>query len=300
MAVYLDNLRLLKERAEELYSLLEECRRCPRSCGVNRFRELGYCRAPAELVVSSYGPHFGEEAPLVGLGGSGTIFFTYCNLLCVFCQNYDISHLGYGEVVSEEDLAEFMLSLQRRGCHNINLVTPTHYVPQILKALYIAATRGLKLPLVYNCGGYESLEVIKRLRGLVDIYMPDVKFFDKRACKLYLNAPNYPEVVRAVLKEMHSQVGDLVGKDGLAVRGLLIRHLVMPNYVEDSKKILDFIAREISKNSYVNIMFQYRPLYRAGEFEEIARRPTLQEYAEVVAYAERVGLWRGFGGREAL
>ena len=300
MAVYLDNLRLLKERAEELYSLLEECRLCPRSCGVNRFRELGYCRAPAELVVSSYGPHFGEEAPLVGLGGSGTIFFTYCNLLCIFCQNYDISHLGYGEVVSEEDLAEFMLSLQRRGCHNINLVTPTHYVPQILKALYIAATRGLKLPLVYNCGGYESLEVIKKLRGLVDIYMPDVKFFDKRACKLYLNAPNYPEVVRAVLKEMYSQVGDLVGKNGLAVRGLLIRHLVMPNYVEDSKKILDFIAREISKNSYVNIMFQYRPLYRAGEFEEIARRPTLQEYAEVVAYAERVGLWRGFGGREAL
>ncbi len=300
MAVYLDNLRLLKERAEELYSLLEECRLCPRCCGVNRFRELGYCKAPAELVVSSYGPHFGEEAPLVGLGGSGTIFFTYCNLLCVFCQNYDISHLGYGEVVSEEDLAEFMLSLQRRGCHNINLVTPTHYVPQILKALYIAATRGLKLPLVYNCGGYESLEVIKKLKGIVDIYMPDVKFFDKKACKLYLNAPNYPEVVRAVLKEMHSQVGDLVGKDGLAVRGLLIRHLVMPNYVEDSKKILDFIAREISKNSYVNIMFQYRPLYRAGEFEEIARRPTLQEYAEVVAYAEKVGLWRGFGGREAL
>lgn len=177
MPIYLDNLDKLKEVAEELWEYYSSCKLCPRSCKVNRWREYGYCKAPADLVISSYGPHFGEEPPLVGIGGSGTIFFTFCNLLCVFCQNYEISHLGYGEVVSEDDLANIMLKLQDMGCHNINLVTPTHYVPGIFKALYKAANRGLRLPLVYNCGGYESLEVIKKLDGLVDIYMPDMKFF---------------------------------------------------------------------------------------------------------------------------
>ncbi len=297
MPLYLDNLALLKERVEELYEVLSNCRLCPRECGVNRFRKVGYCRAPAQLAVSSYGPHYGEEPPLVGLGGSGTVFFTFCNLLCVFCQNYDISHLGYGEVIGEEELCEFMLSLQRRGCHNINLVTPTHYVPNILKALYKAALKGLKIPVVYNCGGYESLWVIKKLDGLIDIYMPDIKFFDKSSCERFLNAPDYPGVVREVVKEMHRQVSDLVVENGLAVRGLLIRHLVMPDHVEDSKRILEFVA-SLSRDSYVNIMFQYRPLFKASQHREIARRPYLWEYQEVVRYAEKLGLWRGFGGRE--
>ncbi len=297
--LYLENRSRLKELAEELQEVYKSCTLCPRKCGVNRYRERGYCGAPAQLVVSSYGPHFGEEPPLVGIGGSGTIFFTYCNLLCVFCQNYDISHLGYGEVVSEEELADMMLSLQRRGCHNINLVTPTHYVPGIVKALYIASNRGLSVPVVYNCGGYESLDIIKRLSGVVDIYMPDVKFFDSRASSRYMNAGNYPQVVKDVVKEMYGQVGNLVIKDGIAVRGLLVRHLVMPGYVEDSKRIMEFLA-DLSKDIYVNIMFQYRPLYEAVQYPEISRRPYLWEYEEVVRYAEALGLWRGFGGRETM
>ncbi len=297
--LYLENMGLLKERVEELYSFVEECRLCPRSCGVNRRRELGFCKAPFELVVSSYGPHFGEEPPLVGIGGSGTIFFTYCNLLCVFCQNYEISHLGYGEVVTPGELADMMLHLQRRGCHNINLVTPTHYVPQILEALLIAAGRGLSLPVVYNCGGYENPEVIKRLSGVVDIYMPDIKFFSRESAEKYLHAPDYPEVVREVVRLMHLQVGDLVIEKGIAKRGLLVRHLVMPNHTQDSKSIMEFVA-SLSRDSYVNIMDQYRPLYQARRYEEIARRPYPEEYREVVSYAESIGLRRGFGGRETL
>ena len=300
MPLYLENLDRLREVSQELESYYESCRLCPRNCAVNRFREYGFCKAPAEVVVSSYGPHFGEEPPLVGSSGSGTIFFTYCNLLCVFCQNYEISHLGYGNVVSEEELAGMMLYLQRLGCHNVNLVTPTHYVPSIIKALYIAAKKGLKIPVVYNCGGYESLEVIGRLRGLIDIYMPDIKFFDEEACKSYLNTPDYSEVVKKVVKEMFDQVGNLEIVNGIAVKGLLIRHLVMPDYVEDSKRILEFVASEISKNAYVNIMFQYRPLYKAREYKRIARRPYDWEYREVVKYAHKLGLWRGFGGKETV
>jgi len=301
MPLYLENLSKLKEVSQSLMDSLSACNLCPRRCGVNRLAgEKGYCSTTASLMVSSYGPHFGEEPPLVGFGGSGTIFLTYCNLKCVFCQNYDISHLGYGEVVSYDDLADMMLYLQRRGCHNINFVTPTHFVPQILIGVCKAALRGLHLPIVYNCGGYESLDVIKALEGLIDIYMPDIKFFDKKACEKYMNAPDYPEVVKAVVKEMHRQVGELVIENHIAVKGLLIRHLVMPSYVEDSKKILEFIRNEISKDTYVNIMNQYRPLYRAAEFREIARRPSYSEYREVVEYAEKIGLWRGFGGRELL
>ncbi len=301
MAVYLENLTRLKMVAEELYDSLSSCFLCPRNCGVNRLRgEKGYCGADADLVVSSYGPHFGEEPPLVGIGGSGTIFLTFCNLKCVFCQNYDISHLGYGEVVTFDNMADMMLYLQRRGCHNINFVTPTHYVPQILFSVYKAAMKGLNLPLVYNCGGYESFEVIKKLSGLIDIYMPDIKFFDKGACVKYMNAPDYPEVVKEVVKEMHQQVGDLIIERGVAVKGLLIRHLVMPGYVEDSKKIMDFIYNELSPNSYVNIMNQYRPLFKAHEFKEIARRVSYSEYMEVVRYAESIGLKRGFHGRELM
>ncbi len=293
--LYLANLSLLKDASRELEGVLEECRLCPRECGVNRRAgQLGYCKAPSHLVVSSVGPHFGEEPPLVGWGGSGTIFLTHCSLRCVFCQNYEISHLGHGDPVDIEGMAGFMLWLQNRGCHNINFVTPTHYLPQILKALHVAAQKGLRLPVVYNCGGYESLEIIRKLKGLIDIYMPDIKFFDSRACASYLQAPDYGQVVKEVVKEMHLQVGDLVIEDGLAVMGLLVRHLVMPGWVEDSKEIMDFIAREVSVETYVNIMFQYRPLYRAREFPEIARRPTLEEYREVCCYARGLGLRRGF------
>ena len=272
---------------------LESCALCPRNCGANRLKgEEGFCRAPSRLMVSSIGPHFGEEPPLVGWKGSGTIFFTHCNLRCVFCQNYDISHLGNGNLCSHEDLADFMLWLQNRGCHNINLVTPTHYLHQILKALYKAAQKGLSLPLVYNCGGYESVEIIKRLHGLVDIYMPDIKFFDPDACSKYLHAPDYGKVVREVVKEMHSQVGNLVLQKGLATRGLLIRHLIMPGWTDDAKKIVDFIAQEISSDTYLNIMTQYRPYYRAQEFPEIARRPTTREYQEIRSHADTLGVNR--------
>ncbi len=293
--LYLANLSRLKEVVQELEVSLEECRLCPRECGVNRRKgELGYCKAPAQLMVSSVAPHFGEEPPLVGWGGSGTIFLTHCSLRCVFCQNYEISHLGQGDPVDEERMAGFMLWLQNRGCHNINFVTPTHYIPQILSALHLAALKGLRLPVVYNCGGYESPRIIRKLKGLIDIYMPDIKFFDSRACSSYLQAPDYARVVREVVKEMHHQVGDLMIEEGLAVRGLLVRHLVMPGWVEDSKKIMEFIAEEISLNTYVNIMFQYRPLYKAREFPEIARRPSLEEYKEVCCYARKLGLRRGF------
>ncbi len=301
MALYLENVSKLKLVAEELYESLSSCNLCPRSCGIDRIKgEKGYCSATKDLVISSYGPHYGEEPPLVGIGGSGTIFLTFCNLKCVFCQNYDISHLGYGEIISSDTLSDIMLHLQRRGCHNINFVTPTHFVPQILMGVYKAVNKGLKVPLVYNCGGYESLQVIEKLEGLIDIYMPDIKFFDERACLKFMNAPDYPKVVKKVVKKMHEQVGDLVIERGIAVKGLLIRHLVMPNYVDDSKKIMDFIRKHISKNAYVNIMNQYRPLFRASEFKEIARRPTYSEYMEVVRYAESIGLWRGFNGRELV
>lgn len=279
--------------SEELFESLSDCRLCPRACGVNRLKgETGFCRSAGEPIVSSYGPHFGEEPPLVGMFGSGTIFFTNCNLGCIFCQNYDISHLGYGEILTFEELADIMINLERRGCHNINLVTPTHFVPHILKALVIAIRKGLNVPIVYNTGGYDSPWVIEKLDGLIDVYMPDIKFFDVEASSKYLKAPDYPDVVKRVVKIMHRQVGSLVIDKGIAKRGLLIRHLVMPSYVEDSKRILEFIAHEISKDTFVNIMFQYFPHFKAKDFPEIARRPTYREYSEVVSYAKRLGLSR--------
>jgi len=246
-------------------------------------------------MVSSAFPHFGEEPPLVGLYGSGTIFLTHCNLRCVFCQNYEISHLGEGEIITPKDLAKIMLYLQNQGCHNINFVTPTHYVPQIVEGLKHAIESGLNIPLVYNCGGYESLEVIKLLEGIFDIYMPDIKFFNPDLAKKYCNAPDYPEVVKKVVKEMHRQVGDLlIDNNGIAYRGLLIRHLVMPNCLEDTKEILHFIAKEISTDTYVNIMNQYRPLYIAHQYPDIARRISLKEYLTALQMAKEFGLYRGF------
>lgn len=283
-------------RIEALNSILQGCRLCPRACGVDRTKgELGYCRAGEDLMISSAFPHFGEEPPLVGTHGSGTIFLTHCNLRCVFCQNYDISHLGEGRRISVLQLARVMLELQRRGCHNINLVTPTHYVPQIVAALPEAIEQGLKIPIVYNCGGYESVEVIRLLEGIVDIYMPDAKFWGEQEARRYCHAPDYPRVLQEVLSEMHRQVGDLVvDHQGVAVRGLLIRHLVMPNGVAGTAGFVTFVAERLSKDSYVNIMDQYRPLYQAWRYEEINRPLTAREYREAIELARGKGLYRGF------
>ena len=286
----------LAKKLESLTEILRECRLCPRECGVNRLEgQLGYCQAGADLMVSSAFPHFGEEPPLVGQHGSGTIFLTHCNLRCVFCQNYDISHLGRGEPIAPSDMARTMVRLQEMGCHNINLVTPTHYAAQIVAALPLGIEMGLRLPIVYNCSGYESLEILQLLDGIVDIYMPDAKFMEAQDARQFCNAPDYPEVLRVVLKEMHRQVGDLtLNSEGVAERGLLIRHLVMPGGVASSESVLKFIAEEISVHSYVNIMNQYRPEYRAGEHQQINRRTNYKEYLEAIQIAKRFRLYRGF------
>jgi putative pyruvate formate lyase activating enzyme len=278
-----------------LYRMLESCELCPRRCGANRLEgRKGYCRSGMELTVSSYGPHFGEEPEITGRNGSGTIFLTNCNLLCIFCQNYETSHLGYGEEVSIDKAAEMMLNLQSRGCHNINLVTPTHYTPQLVKAISVAAGRGLKLPIFWNCSGYENVETIKLLEGIVDIYKADMKYSESEPAKKYSNAPDYFERCKEAVREMHRQVGDLKVNDrGIAYRGLLIRHLVLPNNLAGSEKVLEFAA-ELSRECYVNIMAQYRPCGRAYEHEELNRRPTSTEYSRVVNYARKLGLHRGF------
>ncbi len=285
----------IDNRIEMLYSKLEQCDICPRNCGVNRLDgEIGYCQAGAELVVSSVQPHFWEEAPLVGIGGSGTVFLANCNLRCVYCQNYDISHEGKGNPITEEQLADSMLWLQRIGCHNINLVTPTHYTPNLVKAVAIAARKGLRLPIVYNCSGYEDVETLELLDGIVDIYMPDIKYGGIEGAKLYSDAPDYFEVCKLAVREMHRQVGDLVIDRTIAWHGLLIRHLVLPNNRADSLQVLEFIANEISRESYVNIMLQYRPAYRALEFEDINRSVYIEEYYNVLDMARGLGLHRGF------
>ena len=286
----------LNKRAIKLTEKLNSCTLCARNCGVNRtIGELGYCKAGAEMVVSSAFPHFGEEAPLVGIHGSGTIFLSNCNLLCSFCQNYEISHYGEGRTVSPDEVAKLMLNLMNSGCHNINFVTPTHYTPQIVEAVSIATANGFNLPLVYNCGGYESIETLTLSDGIFDIYMPDCKFADPKLSKRYCNAEDYFEVNQKTLKEMYRQVGDLkVNEFGIAVKGLLIRHLVMPNAVEDSKAILEFIATEISKSSYVNIMAQYRPCFQSTKFTEIARRVNMNEVEKVITIAKELGLRYGF------
>jgi len=286
----------LRERAEQLRALLADCTVCPRECHVNRTAgKIGKCRSTAEVMISSVSPHFGEEPPLVGLSGSGTIFFTNCNLWCLFCQNYDISHLKAGGRVTKDELADAMLHLQRLGCHNINLVTPTHYTPQIVEALVIAVEKGLSIPIVYNCGGYESVETLQLLDGIVDIYMPDIKYSDDEYARRYSGVKNYWEVVQEAVKEMHRQVGDLrVNSSGIAERGLLIRHLVLPNGIAGSEKVLRFIAEEISQGSYVNIMDQYRPCFKANTIPELSRVITNREFHQVLTMAQRLGLKRGF------
>jgi len=292
----------LDERIEKLYKILESCELCPRKCGVNRLEgKKGVCKSGKELIVSSYGPHFGEERPLVGIGGSGTIFLTNCNLLCVYCQNYEISHLGYGEVRSESQVANYMMGLQDRGCHNINFVTPTHFVPQLVKATKLAIEKGLRLPIVWNCGGYENIKTIELLDCIVDIYMPDIKYSESKPAKKYSNAPDYFPVVREVVREMHRQVGDLkLDARGIAQRGLLIRHLVLPNDLAGSEKVLKFIAQEISTNSYVNVMSQYRPAGKAYQYEELSRYPIHEEFYRAIAIAKKFGLTRGLQAKHLL
>ena len=285
---------ILTHKAERAEEMLKSCTLCPRECKVDRTTgKRGFCRTGDKPFVSSWGPHFGEERPLVGSHGSGTIFFGNCNLRCLFCQNYTISHLGEGREMSDERLAEVMLELQQNGCHNINLVTPTHQMPMILRALLIAAGQGLAVPIVYNCGGYESLEAIKLLDGIIDIYMPDFKYADPEMSLKYSKAKDYPAVAKAVIKEMHRQVGDLVmDESGIAQRGLLLRHLVLPEGIAGTREVVRFIAEELSKNTYVNIMDQYHPCYKAFDHPPLDRRITRKEFAEAINLAREAGLTR--------
>ena len=285
----------LKGRVRAAYRRLEQCDLCPRECGVNRRlgEETGFCRTGERAVVCSAHPHFGEESPLVGYRGSGTIFFSWCSLRCQFCQNYEISQLGEGREVEPEDLASMMLSLQSLGCHNVNLVSPSHVVPQILAGLLIASEAGLHLPLVYNTGGYDSLETLELLDGVVDIYMPDMKYAHAQTAQRYSQVPNYPRVNRAAVKEMHRQVGDLhVDQRGIALRGLLVRHLVLPEGLAGTADIVAFLAQEISADTYLNVMNQYRPCYEAGDLPPLNRPVTRGEYAQAVRLAHQAGLHR--------
>jgi putative pyruvate formate lyase activating enzyme len=285
----------LREKIRRAEEILKSCTLCPRKCKVDRTAgEKGFCKTGDRPVVSSYNPHFGEEAPLVGSRGSGTVFFTRCNLGCLFCQNWTISHLGEGSETSFDTLADIMIVLQENfGCHNINFVTPTHQVPMILKSLDIAIDRGLNVPLVYNCGGYEALETLKILDGIIDIYMPDFKYADPGPAKTYSKAGDYPETAKAAIREMHRQVGDLVMDErGIALRGLLVRHLVLPEGLAGTEEVVRFLAEEISPNTYTNIMDQYYPCYKAAKHPPLDRRITDAEYRKAVKAARNAGLKR--------
>jgi putative pyruvate formate lyase activating enzyme len=285
----------MKNKIKQAYKLMESCRLCPRNCGVNRINgEVGFCKAGNKPMVAGYHAHFGEEPPISGYKGSGTIFFTHCGLRCVFCQNYPISQKEEGREVSIEELAGMMLELEAKGCHNINFVTPTHYMPRILEAVFFAREKGFNLPLVYNCGGYESLEALKILDGIIDIYMPDMKYSDDGAARKFSFAPDYFEVSKKAVKEMFSQVGTLKTEKGIAPKGLLIRHLVLPNGLAGSESIFDFIVKEISPDTFVNIMAQYYPCHLAEKFPELNRRISAKEYMEVIRYAQKTGLKNGF------
>ena len=283
----------LKQRGEELWNIMKECKLCPRKCRVNRIKgETGVCQASSDLKISSVHPHFGEETPLVGQRGSGTIFFANCSLRCVFCINWDISHEGRGKYVTLESLAENMLALQKMGCHNINVVTPTHYSPHIVLALDIAAGQGLKLPVVYNTCGWEHPDISKYLDGIVDIYLPDFKYSSGNMAAKYSNgAKTYPEVTKTSLMEMHRQVGVAKpAENGLMYRGLMIRHLVMPNDVSGTKGVIEWIAQNLPKDTYLNLMSQYRPMYKAFDYPEISRRISKKEYSSAVNWAKKAGL----------
>jgi putative pyruvate formate lyase activating enzyme len=284
----------LPERVTRAYKHLEKCDGCAWNCQVNRRLGVqGVCHTGEKARVASFGPHLGEEAPLSGWRGSGTIFFSRCNLRCQYCQNYNISQQDAGDLVEPEELAAMMLELQRIGCHNINLVSPSHVVPQILAAVLIAAQAGLELPLVYNSGGYDSLASLELLDGVIDIYMPDMKYASQQIARSYSRAPHYPEVNRAAVREMHRQVGDLqINSQGLATHGLLVRHLVLPHNLAGTEEIVRFLAQEISPNTYLNLMNQYRPEFNARKFPKLTRCITPDEYQAAVQAAKAVGLNR--------
>jgi putative pyruvate formate lyase activating enzyme len=287
----------LQERIQAAYQLLESCRVCPRECGVNRLKDdkLGFCRSGLNPVISSVSPHHGEEPPISGTKGSGTIFFTNCSLKCVYCQNYPISQMGNGVERSPGELACQMVYLQEQGCHNLNLVTPTHFMPQILKAIKIARERGFNLPIVYNTSGYESLEALRLLDGIVDIYMPDMRYSDDRMSVKYSVASHYAEINRAAIKEMYRQVGNLVlDESGIAKKGLLIRHLVLPENISGTESIMKFLAEEVSKDVYISLMSQYFPAYKAHTFKELSRRLMAEEYEEACRIMEKYGLENGW------
>jgi len=285
------------ERIADLTARYADCDLCAYDCSVDRTAgQLGTCQVDDTAHVSGYFPHFGEEDCLRGHNGSGTIFFAHCNMKCVFCQNFETSHEAQGEPATPDDIAEMALELEAKGCHNVNVVSPTHHSPRVVEAINIAKNRGLEVPIVWNCGGYERTEIVERLDGIVDVYMPDVKWADDDAAAMYSKAPNYWENVQESLREMHRQVGDLRLDDtGIATGGLLVRHLVMPNHVESGKRILEFVAEELSEETFVNVMAQYQPYYKAKTediYEDIGRPITPTEYEEVVAHARDVGLER--------
>jgi putative pyruvate formate lyase activating enzyme len=277
-------------------ALLEHCSICPRNCKINRLKnEKGYCKAGLKAKVYSFLPHHGEEPPISGTHGSGTIFFSHCNMSCVYCQNFEFSQLGAGKETEPEELAGIMLQLQNSGCHNINLVTPTHYMPQILKALILAIPKGLKIPLVYNTGGYESADIIKLLDGIVDIYLPDMRYGTTQSAQTYSGAPEYPAHNKEAVREMHRQVGlaELDDK-GIIKKGIIVRHLVLPQDISGTDIIMNFIAGELSPDTYISLMSQYLPLHKTHQFNEISRRITHKEYAQAQAIMEKYGLHNGW------
>lgn len=285
----------LQRRVEAAFEHMKDCDLCARYCHVNRMETIkgAVCRTGEQAVVHSFGPHHGEEDPLRGWKGSGTIFFSWCNLRCVYCQNWEISHKGIGQQVSSADLAAMMLELQQQGCHNINLVSPSHVVAQIIAAVFLAAEKGLRLPLVYNTGGYDSPEALALLDGVIDIYMPDMKYSDSAVARQYSRVRHYVEINRAAVKEMHRQVGDLqIDGRGIANRGLVVRHLVLPENLAGTEQVLGFLAEAISRNTYLNLMDQYHPCYRADENPPLDRPLGSEEYLKAVALAERYGLRR--------
>lgn len=284
------------ERIKIAFQYLESCRLCPHHCGVNRtIGQKGICRSTSQVKISSFNPHFGEEPPISGIHGSGTIFFSNCTLRCVYCQNYPISQLGHGNVVSISELSRIMLALQKQSCHNINLVTPSHFVPQIIKAVEKAMLAGLKIPIVYNSSGYESKETLGLLDGIVDIYLPDAKYADDRIAKKYSRAEDYFTVMKEAFKEMHRQVGDLkIDQNGIAISGLLVRHLILPHNLAGTEQILGWIAKELSQETYISLMAQYFPAYQVSEHSLLSRRINQVEYQKARTILERYGLQNGW------
>jgi putative pyruvate formate lyase activating enzyme len=289
-------LEIVNQAADKALKLLESCSICPRKCKINRLKDKqGFCKTGLKPRVYSFMPHHGEEPPISGTNGSGTIFFSNCNMACVYCQNYEFSQLGQGREVSFEELARFMLELQETGCHNINFVTPTHVMPQILKALTIAIPKGLKIPLVYNTGGYELSGIIKLLEGIVDIYLADMRYGYEDMAVQYSSAPDYPSYNQTSVKEMHRQVGIAgINDQGIIEKGLVIRHLVLPNNISGTDKIMKFLAEEVSKETYISLMSQYLPYHKACQFKDISRRLNYTEYENAKMIMQKYGLHNGW------